>query len=287
MFHEGGCVFHIFSKRINLPGRLLGIVAQGQFEHPVPVHRHMISKLIETFSNWRNRCRSCEVDGIAASLIDRCKDLREVATTKTVREFECEKCGTSWVLAERSRFVSKVIRNELFAIWKSRSWKPNAGQRQVLDRIVGAADGDKKNVYFPCQIKLKNGSMVRKAIIIATTGDCFGKFPLEQEVAILNGNHEISPSIHALPTNVRAATMVAPERSMGYSPVNVKDTSGNRYTLSSQMHFFESNGVLGPDVMLDDSEPHRKNIIHPDWADMYLICDMFECNTADPRQCGT
>jgi hypothetical protein len=35
MFHESGCESHVFAKRINLPGRLLGIGALGQF---VPVH---------------------------------------------------------------------------------------------------------------------------------------------------------------------------------------------------------------------------------------------------------
>jgi hypothetical protein len=35
MFHEGGCVSHVFAKRINLIGKLLGIVALGQF---VPIH---------------------------------------------------------------------------------------------------------------------------------------------------------------------------------------------------------------------------------------------------------
>jgi len=71
---------------------------------------------------------------------------------------------------------------------------------------------------------------------------------------------------------------------MGYAPVNVKDTSGNRYTLSSQMHFFEKNGVRGTDVILDDSPYHGKNIVHPDWAEMYLICDMFDCKTAKQKE---
>jgi len=35
MFHEGGCESHASAKRINLPGRLLGIGALGQF---VPIH---------------------------------------------------------------------------------------------------------------------------------------------------------------------------------------------------------------------------------------------------------
>jgi hypothetical protein len=35
MFHEGGFVFHEFAKRINLPGRHLGIAALAQF---VPIH---------------------------------------------------------------------------------------------------------------------------------------------------------------------------------------------------------------------------------------------------------
>jgi len=35
MFHEGGCVLHLFAKQINLIGKFLGIVALGQF---VPIH---------------------------------------------------------------------------------------------------------------------------------------------------------------------------------------------------------------------------------------------------------
>jgi hypothetical protein len=35
MFHEGGRVSHVFAKRINLTGKLFGIVALGQFE---PIH---------------------------------------------------------------------------------------------------------------------------------------------------------------------------------------------------------------------------------------------------------
>jgi len=151
---------------------------------------------------------------------------------------------------------------------------------EILNQIIGAPDYYEKDVYFPCKIRLPNGLRVQKAILIATTGDCFGKFPIDQNVTILDDSHGISPSDYALPANVRAATMVAREKSMGYAPVNVKDTSGNRYTLSSQMHFFEKNGVRGPDVILDDSPYHGKNIVRPEWAEMYLICDMFDCKTA-------
>jgi len=35
MFHEGGCVSHVFAKRIKLAGKLLGIGAKGKF---VPIH---------------------------------------------------------------------------------------------------------------------------------------------------------------------------------------------------------------------------------------------------------
>jgi len=245
------------------------------------VGRDMIAKLIERLNNWRNRCRSCEVDGIDKSYIDHFKNIEEIANTKTIREFKCNKCGSSWVLAERSRFLSKVVRNDLFARWKSQPWTPTVDQTTVLNEIIGAPDYGKKNVYFPCAIKMQDGSIAQRAILIATTGDCFGKFPFEHDIAILDGGHEISPSRYALPANVRAATMVAQERSMAYGPVNVKDAGGNRYTLSSQMHFFEKNGVLGPSVMLDDSPYHGKNIVHPDWAEMYLMCDMFECKTAE------
>jgi hypothetical protein len=35
MFHEGGCVPHVLSKRVNLPGRHFGNGAEGQF---APIH---------------------------------------------------------------------------------------------------------------------------------------------------------------------------------------------------------------------------------------------------------
>jgi len=243
----------------------------------------MISKILDRYNKWRNMCRSCEVDGIDNSLIGHYNNINAISKIKTVIEYKCDKCETLWVLADNAQSISKVVRNELYAKWKSQSWIPTISQMEILNQIIGAPDYYEKDVYFPCKIRLPNGLRVQKAILIATTGDCFGKFPIDQNVTILDDSHGISPSDYALPANVRAATMVAREKSMGYAPVNVKDTSGNRYTLSSQMHFFEKNGVRGPDVILDDSPYHGKNIVHPDWAEMYLICDMFDCKTAKQK----
>jgi hypothetical protein len=216
------------------------------------------------------------VDGIDKSLIDRCNNLSATSKFKTVVEYKCGKCETLWVLAENAQFMSKVVRKELYEKWKSRPWLPTSSQMAILKQVVGAPDYYEKNKYFPCKITLPTGVQIQKAILIATTGDCFGKFPLDRDVTILTESHGISPSDYALPAEVRAATMVAREKSMGYAPVNVKDTRGNRYTLSNPMHFFEKNGVRGTEVILDDSPYHGKNIVHPDWAEMYLICDMFD-----------
>ena len=245
--------------------------------------RHMISRLLDRYQQWRNRCRSCEVDAIEKSLIGHYENIQAISKIKTVVEHKCEKCGTQWVLADKAQFISKVVRNELYEKWKSRAWMPTTSQREILNQITGAPDYFAKNVYFPCKIGLPNGRRIQKVILIATTGDCFGKFPADQNVSLLDDNHEISPSNYALPAKVRAATMVAREKSMGYSPVNVKDSDGKRYTLSSQMHFFDNDGVRGPDLMLDDSPYHGKNIVHPDWAEMYLLCDMFDCKTAEEK----
>lgn len=236
----------------------------------------MISTLVGRFITWRNRCRQCETDGIHSSLLGQMGNLREIAATKTVREFRCEKCGVPWVLADRSRFLSRVVRTELFEQWKNRQWTPTVTQTSVLNQIVGSPDLDSKNVYFPCTITAVDGTTTQRAIIIATTGDCFGKFPVGRDVALLEEHHQITASIYALSAEVRAATMAAKERSMGYSPVNVKDLRGNRYTLSSQMFFFDHHGVLGPEVMLDTSPYHGKNLVHPNWADRYFICDQFK-----------
>jgi hypothetical protein len=222
------------------------------------------------------------VDGIDKTLIGH-QNIKAISKIKTVIEYKCDNCKTMWVLADKAQFLSKVVRNELYAKWKSQSWMPTISQMEILNQIIGAPDYYEKDVYFPCKIRLPNGLWVQKAILIATTGDCFGKFPIDQNVTILDDSYEILPSDYALPAYVRAATMVAREKSMGYAPVNVKDTNGNRYTLSNQMHFLEKNGVRGPDVILDDSPYHGKNIVYSDWAEMYLICDMLDCKTAKQK----
>ncbi len=244
----------------------------------------MISKILDRYNKWRNRCRSCEVDGIDKSLIGHFKNINTISKIKTVIEYKCDKCETLWVLADNAQFISKIVRNESYANWKSQSWMPTIDQMQILNQIIGAPDYYETNVYFPCKIRLPNGLRAQKAILIATTGDCFGRYLIDQEVTILDDNHGISPSDYALPANVRAATMIAREKSMGYAPVNVKDTRGNRYTLSNPMHFFAKNGVRGTEVILDDSPYHGKNIVHPDWAEMYLICDMFDWKTAKQEE---
>ena len=85
------------------------------------VRRHMISKILDRYNKWRNRCRSCEVDGIDKSLIGHCRSINAISKTKTVIEYKCDECETLWVLADNAQFISKVVRNELYAIWKSQS----------------------------------------------------------------------------------------------------------------------------------------------------------------------
>lgn len=240
----------------------------------------MLSTILDKYNKWRTRCRSCEMGSIYKSLIDSHGTIKKVSKLKTVIEYKCDECETMWVLADNAQFINKVYRNELYEKWKSRSWLPTTSQMQVLNQIIGVYNYYKTIAYFPCKIELSNGRRVEKAMLAATTGDCFAEFPIDQNVTILDNSHGLSLSDYALPANVRAATMVAKERSMGYAPVGVKDTSGNRYTLISETHFFEKDGILGADISLDDSPPSKKNIVYPDWAEMYLICDLFDCKTA-------
>ena len=218
--------------------------------------------------------------GIHISLINSHETIKFNSKIKTVVEYRCDKCETLWILADNAQFVNKVFRKELYEKWKLQSWVPTISQKEVLNQIIGVHNYYKTNLYLPCKITLPSGRWIEKAVLVATTGDCFGEFPVDHKVTILDGSYGISPSDYALPANVRAATMVAEETSMGYAPVGVKDTSGNRYTLLREAHFFENDGVLGPDISLDDSPPSRRSIVYPDWAEMYLICDLFDCKTA-------
>ncbi len=121
----------------------------------------MISKILDRYNKWRNRCRSCEVDGIDKSLIGHYKNINAISKIKTVIEYKCDKCETLWVLADNAQFISKVVRNELYAKWKSQSWIPTISQREILNKIIGAPDYYEKDVYFPCKICLPNGLRVQ------------------------------------------------------------------------------------------------------------------------------
>ncbi len=95
----------------------------------------MISKILDKYNKWRNRCRSCEVDGIDKSLIGHYKNINAISKIKTVIEYKCDKCETLWVLADNAQFISKVVRNELYVKWKSQSWMPTISQMEILNQI--------------------------------------------------------------------------------------------------------------------------------------------------------
>ena len=101
-----------------------------------------------------------------------------------------------------------MVSTDLFALWKSQPWTPNIEQAQILNGMIGAQDYDKRNVYVPCAIRTPNRAIAHRAIVIAATGDRFGSWPLERDVAIRDGNHELSPSAFALRADVRTVAMV-------------------------------------------------------------------------------
>ena len=236
----------------------------------------MISMLLDSFRRWRNRCRTCDAGGIPKFLLHNFTNIREFARYKTVVEYQCAHCGSLWVHPDSTDFLARVLKKELYAQWKSRPWIPTAKQADVLNSIGGVTAHEKREVFFPCEIRLPDGFRTQRAVLTATNGLCFGYYPKSKNVAILNEAHELSPSRFALPCEVRAAAMIAPEKRMGYAPVNVKDAKGNPHTLLGPMHFFEKNRVLGPEIRLDDSPHHGKNVVRPGRVEMYLICDLFD-----------
>jgi len=186
-----------------------------------------------------------------------------------------------WALADGSQILEKVVRTELYSKWKSKSWIPSFSQTEVLNQIIGTFSYCRTNLYFPCQIRLPDQTLVSKAILTATKGDSFGRFPEGQEVRLLEDTYEILASEYALPAAVRKATRDAEEQRMAYAPTNVKDASGQKYTLTHEMDFFELGDVFGPEITLDDSPYHGDNRVYPQRAEMYFICDMFEGATID------
>jgi hypothetical protein len=74
---------------------------------------------------------------------------------------------------------------------------------------------------------------------------------------------------------VRAAALAAEEKSMGYAPVNVQDARGNRYTLTTPMHFFDRDGICGPEIRLGESHAGKGIEVNSDKVDLTLICAPF------------
>lgn len=242
----------------------------------------MIKSLFHKYTEWRDRCRQCDTDGISIAQLNYFDNLHLISTAKGCKEYCCNKCDTKWSFAEGSKWMNKVVRSELYEAWKRTNVIPTELQIEALKKIKGVCDKDKVNTYYPCRV-VSGNIVFEKAIIIETSGNFFGKFPCGREVHLLNESHSISPSIYALPHEIRMASMTANEVSMGFAPVNIRNNNGNIYTLHSQMHFVDVNGLRGSDFKLDDEKPHRKNILHPDWADGYFICDNF-CNIKTAQQ---
>jgi hypothetical protein len=240
----------------------------------------MITTLLDSLGKWRKRCRACDRGGIHKSEMQSFQNLQASARFKTVIEFHCVQCGTLWLHPDHSDFLVRVFKNELYAQWKQRWWIPTASQIAVLNLIGGTSADDERSISFPCEVRLPNGSRVERALLTTTNGRyCFGQFPKSKNVAVLSEDYELSPSRHALPVAVRAVAMNAPEKRMGYAPVNVQDTKGHRYTLYGPMDFFEKGEVLGPEILLDDSPYHGKNVVFPGRVEMHLICDNFDEET--------
>ncbi|CAK0752556.1 hypothetical protein CCP3SC1_200024 [Gammaproteobacteria bacterium] len=61
---------------------------------------------------------------------------------------------------------------------------------------------------------------------------------MTDNIRLLDDNYEITEPPYALPAEVRSATMIASEISMGYAPVNVVDDVGKSYTLAHKIHLF-------------------------------------------------
>ncbi len=238
-------------------------------------------ELINSFLRWINRCRDCEADAIQYSIVPRIPNLRSGEAIKGGREFMCVKCGTIWFASSSPQFLTKIANTPLYQSWRDAPVTPSEVQRNALNGIGTAADYYGDTLYIPCQTRDKNGKSFEKAMVLVSKEPHAGRWH-KDAISLLTSDIEIKPSRFALAADVRRATIMAPELSMGYAPVAVVDRSGKKYTLSTQGHFFDCEGVLGPDITLDTGPAHGKNRVYPHEPEHYYLCDWIDMTSRRP-----
>jgi hypothetical protein len=248
----------------------------------------MLARIREAFRAWRDHCRTCEVTAIAGSLIDQIPQLTPVEPLKFGHLYRCSKCDRWWFLDDDKHWLHRIDDERLPRVreWHTRSLTANDSLLRVLASIGGTEDQYRGHIAVPCSVQDVNERHHEKSLVLVSKQPPLGwcepqAFHWADEMAA------VSPSVFALPLEVRRASAEQREESMGFAPVGLVDPRGTEYTLGCAGHFFDHNGIRGDQIRLSGRRKRWRNIVPPEPPAAYFLVDWFDgCNELLTRPAG-
>ncbi len=211
-------------------------------------------------------------------------NLKPVKRLKFGHLYSCQLCGLNWLLEDSQYAMARVPNDRMNILneWDSKKLSINQEQLHVLDSIGGTEPrywmGRDEVIMIPCAISTCAGVRIDPALIWITKRppiDAFtSRIRLYQDIGV------VEPSRYALPMEVRRATFLAPEISMGFSPTRVVAKDGTPFVLHWATSLFNQDGITGSEITLSKKPFRREESVKIAEADTahatYFFADWFE-----------
>ncbi|MDD4872157.1 MAG: hypothetical protein PHR77_16500 [Kiritimatiellae bacterium] len=210
--------------------------------------------------------------------------LKQVKSLKFGHLYACQLCGLNWILDETRSTMTRVPndRRDILNEWNENQLSIEQEQLRVLDAIGGIATtycmGHYRLIVVPCAISMRSGERIDPAVVWITDrppiDDFVSRIKLYQNISI------VEPSLFALPMDVRRATVLAGEVSMGFAPTRVVATNGTPFVLHWGTSLFNQDGITGSEIRLSAKRFRMDESIIIAEADFthatYFFADWFE-----------
>lgn len=225
-------------------------------------------------NNSMDRCLQCDGQQYYRADYDYYKNTLkfniEFSTkTKNGKLGYCKSCKTWWYLDYTESNIYPVYDWQMNYLtkWNSKCLNVNRKILEILEKIkatpIDKAGNNKEFIDFPCKVKI-NGILHDFVILsfqkIPPLGE---RFCEPKNIYFLDEIQDILPSDYMLNDSIRYASANAQEVRMGFSPTIIKDFSNNLYYINWSQCFFETNGLMGKDMILADSFDFNKDSISP------------------------
>jgi hypothetical protein len=233
---------------------------------------------VDIFKRFKRNllCKHCQVNAISGSLLEQFPEIQPIGAWKFGHLYQCSRCRCCWFLPDHKQFLQRIDDNllPLAHHWNKTQLTLNAKTLSALAEIVGI-ESSKDCIAIPCAAENISGDRHDKAVVLISKQPPYSWYE-PQIVHWANELENISSSSFALPVDVRKASSVVREVSMGFSPIGVVDKQGVEYTLPCESRFFDSNGIKGEEISLSGRKNKWKKTILPSPAQAFYFVDWFD-----------